>query len=185
MAISNVAIANIALTMLSANRITSLTQDDESARRVNAIYEFERDALLYEHNWNFARKEVELSLLDEESVTGDWSYIYQLPTDCIRVIRMVYDNEFAIFDKKLHSNSDLAKIEYIYRVVDEEKFSAGFVKAFASRLAMELSYGITNSATVANMMKERYVVALNEAKWSDSQEGSGTRVITGSFIENR
>lgn len=185
MSVSNVAIANIALTMLSANRITSLDQDDESARRINAIYEFERDALLYEHNWNFARKQTELSLLDETPTLGDWLYVYQLPSDVIRVIRMELDYPFAIYSRKLYTNSDSAKIEYVSKITDEQIFSSGFIKAFACRLAMEVAYGITQSATVVKLMADRYSAALSEAKWADAQEGIGINPQAGSFLDSR
>lgn len=182
---SSVDIANIALTMLSASRITSLTDNSENARRINAIYDHERDALLAEHNWNFAREQAQLSLLSDTPTLGNWDYIYQLPSDCLRIIRMEYDYNFSRYGNKLYTNATEAKIDYIKRITDDGAFSSLFVKAFACRLALELSYGITESSTQTEAMSRRYKAALDEAKWSDAQEGIGTEIITGSFLDYR
>lgn len=185
MAISAVGIANIALTMLSTSRITSLDEDNENARKVNAIYNSTRDSLLAEHNWNFARAQAELSQLDETPTLSDWSLVFQVPTDVIRIIRIDCDEKFAIYGSKLYTNSSSVKIDYIKRIESESMFSSAFVIAFASRLAMVLSYGITQSSTQTQLMADYYKNALQEAKWADAQEGVGTLPLSGSFIQSR
>lgn len=185
MANTSVSIANMALTALATSRITSLTEDSEGARKVNAIYTQTRDALLEDHNWNFAREEAELSLLDETPVLGDWAYVYQLPSDCIRVIRMEVDSNFSIYGNTIYTNESSCKIEYVKKVTDEGLFSSGFVRAFAARLAMDLAYGITQSSTVAQLAAKNYQDAINQAKWSDAQEGVGVPLQKGSFINSR
>ncbi len=183
--VSDVSIANTALTMLSTSRISDLTDNLENARKVNAIYDMSRNEILSEHNWNFARKQATLSLLSETPPVGNYSYVYQLPSDAIRVIRMKNDTNFAIYGKKLYTNSDTANIEYICEVTDSGQFSAHFAKALASKLAMELAYGITQSSTQTQLMSANYTRVLKEAKWADAQEGVGVPMQTGSFITSR
>lgn len=184
MATSNVSIANRALTLLSADRINSLTSDtSEQARKISAIFDSTRDSLLEEHNWNFARKERTLSLLDETPTMDTYTKVYQLPADCIRVIRLEGEIAFDIYGNKLYTNSDDPRIEYIAKETDPTKFSAGFVRAFSSRLAAELAFGITQSATMAQQMDAVAVRDLKEAKWSDGQEGLGIKIIRGSMVD--
>jgi hypothetical protein len=185
MAVSNISIANRALTLLGAERITAFDEESEQARKINAIFESTRDALLSEHNWNFARKERALSLLSDEPLMDDYTYAYQIPSDCIRVLRWESYFEFAIYGDRLYSNSTTANIEYISKITDPTKFSAGFVKAFAARLAADLAFPITQNATLAKNAEEIAMRDLKEAKWSDAQEGKGTVVINGTFLDER
>ena len=185
MSVSDVSIANRALTLLSAGRILSLSEDSENARKISAIYEDTRNALLEEHNWNFARTEVTLSLLSLFPVLETWANAFQLPSDCIRVIRMQQDIAFAIYSDRLYTNSDTASIEYIIRVTDPTKFSSGFVKALASKIASDLSFGITQNATLAANMYKIAERDLSEAKWSDAQAGLGIQQTAGTFITAR
>ena len=184
MAVSNISICNLALTMLSTQRISSLSENTENARKLSAIYDMTRDALLSLHNWNFARAEKALALVSGETDTG-WSFIYQLPVDCLRVISIVGDYKFRVFSNKLYTNADSPVIEYQRRITDPTLFSAGFVKALASRLAADLAFGITQNATLTQAMEEKAALDLREAKWNDAQEGEGTNIIDGSLLEYR
>lgn len=185
MSISNTSIANRALTLLSANRIVDFNEASEEARKVKAIYDDTRDALLSQHNWNFATAERDLALLSDAPLLDDWAYAYQLPSDCLRVIRMIDDEEFKVEGHKLYSDSDDPRIEYIKKETDPVKFSPGFVKALSSRLAADLCFGITQNATLSTNLDAIAERDLKEAKWSDAQEGKGVSVIQGDFIVAR
>lgn len=186
MAVSNVSICNIALTYLSTSRIESLTEDSESARKCNAIYEDERDSLLYEHNWNFARAEAQLATIDDDPVLSDkWTKIHQLPVDCLRVIRQQDDYDFMVYEDKFYSNVTIPKIEYIKKVTDPTLFSQGFTKALAARLAAILAYGITQNATLSQAAEARAENIVNRAKQDDAQEGVGIYVQGGHLLDSR
>lgn len=183
MATSNTEIQNRALTLLSVDRIQVDNQTSDQARKMNAIFDSTRDALLSEHNWNFAMKERQLSLLSDEPILDAWDYEYQLPADCLRVVNIEGDYQFAIYSNRLYTNTDDARITYVSRETDPNKFSAGFIKALASRLAADLAFGFTQNATLAERAEAKAEKDLKEAKWSDAQEGKGIRVIRGSMVD--
>lgn len=185
MAVDDVSIANRALTLLSADRIGSFTENSESARKVAAIYEDTRDALLDDHNWNFARTERTLSLLSDYPILDTYSAAYQLPSDCIRVIRMQDDEPFDRFSDRLYTNADSASIEYISRITDPTKYSPSFVRAFAAVLAADLCFGITQNATMTATAIKRADDMVKLAKLNDGQEGTGIKIIKGDFITAR
>lgn len=185
MSVSNVSIANLALTFLSTARIASLTEDSENARKMNTIFAMTRDSMLGDHNWNFARGEATLALTEITPATGDWINVFQLPNDCLRVLRTAGDYEFRIYEDKLYTNVSDCVIEYQKKITDPTIFTLMFVRAFAMRLAADLAFGITQNATLAEGMEKKAVQALKEAKWSDAQEGLGTRVRSGSLLESR
>lgn len=182
---SNVSIANTALTYLASSRIIDLSQNDENARRINAIFNPTRESLLSEHNWNFARTQATMGLLDETPTVADYAYVYQIPSDCLRVIRMDGDQDFIVVSDNIYTNASPGVIEYISNETNPARFSPGFVRAFAYRLAADIAYGVTQNATLATAMETKAVTALKEAKWSDSQEGSGIRIIPSSLITVR
>jgi hypothetical protein len=185
MAISNTQICNIALTILSAERILSLTDESENARRCNVVFEMLRDTLLTEHNWNFARKEAVLARLAEDPKVEEFAFIYQLPSDCLRFMRIEDDVKFMIKGRKVYTNADTVNCEYVARVTDPNEFSYGFINALANRIAYTLCFGITQNADMTAVMRKESDRALEEAKFSDGQEGTGTFPIDGTLITAR
>lgn len=182
---SDTSICNLALTILSSSRIEDLLQENENARKCNAVYTFLRNDLLSHHNWNFARKESTLARLDEEPVLNDWSYVYQIPSDCIRVIFHKDNYPFMIFEDKLYSNQDTAYIYYASIITDSAKFPPYFANALAYRIAATLAFGITQNATLAEGIAKAAMVSLKEAIWTDSQEGEGNKRPTQGFMTAR
>jgi len=61
-------IANLSLIALGQQTITALTDENENARRCNAVYETMRDTLMAKHPWNFAIKRATLVNITTPSV---------------------------------------------------------------------------------------------------------------------
>ena len=87
MATSVVQIVNNALIKIGASAILTLTENSEAARAANLIYEQVRDASIRDHVWNFAIRRVELAQ-NSTAPAFEFSYQYNLPSDCLRVLRM-------------------------------------------------------------------------------------------------
>ena len=167
---TNVEIANIAMTLLGEDTIISLTSDlGEKERKVNAIYNTTRDSVLRDYPWNFATTQTTLGLLST-APRYDYDYAYQLPSDFIRMVGIEGNVEFKIVGDKLYTNSDNGNITYIKRETDPAKFDSLFVKAFAAKLAFELSYSLTNSNTLQGTMAAYYKELIIDAKRVDSQD---------------
>jgi hypothetical protein len=169
----SIEICNMALTMLATSRITTLEDANENARKLNIVYQPTKEALLSEHNWNFAIVQDTLSEASGYPVIGIYAYHFSLPYDCIRVIRVEDDEPFVVLNGKVLTNSETCVIEYISNA-DEGDFSPGFSRALAFRLAADLAFGVTQNATLAQGMELKAQQALKEAKWTDAQEGGGS-----------
>lgn len=181
---SQVELANRALTKVGAARILSLTDDLESARTINAVWDSLRDAELRKRNWNFAIQRDSLAAL---ASAPDWgfSYQYQLPADCLRVIQAgEYFPGVSLTDYRGVSESmwkveggriltDLGAplaIRYISRVTDCQTWDALFAEYFACRLAVELCERLTQSNTKKEMLIGEAKMALREASGSGAIE---------------
>ena len=78
---SEIDICNLALSHVGGRPIESFTEGTKEAIECGRFYAFDRDAVLEDHNWNFARKRLDLALTSDE-VSG-WTYSYAWPTDCL------------------------------------------------------------------------------------------------------
>jgi hypothetical protein len=188
--VSVVGLCNGGLRKLGASRITALSDNSKNARLCNDAFEDVRDQVLAAHPWNFATDRVELGLLASTPLYG-FSYQFQLPQDCLRVLQ-TEDNEgdvsqeFKVEGRVLLTNATSCKILYIKRIEDPSQYSPLFVEVFEFRLAAELSYAITQSSTVQQTMFAAYAGALKQARHGNAVEGVHQKVQDdGSWITVR
>lgn len=177
---SQVGICNLALTILGADRITSLSDNNENARRLNAIYDEAVEDVLRAHPWNFAIARQALARL-ATTPAFEYDYEYQLPGDCLRVLitsdgsNLITD--FKIEGRKLLTDETTVYIKYITKVTDPNQFTSQFIYVFSSRLAAELAYAITNNKSTAEQMFQLYLERLNIAKQTDAQESDTSHTV--------
>lgn len=91
MATSVVAICNLALDCIGTrSSIASLGENSPEAKACARQYEPALEAVLQAAHWNFARKQISLSLLKDGTVTPDqgvpvpWCYEYAVPNDMLQ-----------------------------------------------------------------------------------------------------
>lgn len=187
---TKVGIANLALTALGADAISSFTDpDSENARKINRVYASRRRATLRKHFWNFALKEAQLAKVSGVPVLDDFTDIFQLPSDFVRIKKTDLDEEngerYKIKGRRIYCNADTLKIEYIYDCDDPNLYDDEFIEAFAADLAAFLAYAITDNATLATAAKKEASDSLKHAKSTNSQEGTIDKPRSGSWIRGR
>jgi len=169
---SQVEICNLALRSLGAVSIASIDEDSENARKMEAGYNMYLRALLRMHPWSFAKKEVALSQLAETPILEDYTYIYELPPDFVRLNKTSVEPDYShkIKGRRLYSNADAVSIEYVYFCEDSALYDDAFVEAFAAKLAAELAYSITRDKDIEKLRKQEFQIKLNYAKNMNAQE---------------
>lgn len=183
---TQVQIYNIALRSIGAAQLTATTDDVESARILNDIYEHIRDEVLAAHPWNFA-------IIYSASLTIDtaaepefgYDYAYDLPSDCLRVIKMSVDEPFKKVGQHLYTDESEVYIEYISQVSTTTLFSPLFVTTLAARLAAEVAYPLSNSTDLAGAKYNEYLNKLKLARSVDAQEGTFEKDEETSWIDDR
>lgn len=162
---SEVEIANGALTLLGQNRIISLDDDVKEAREVKAIFEINRNALLAGYAWSFSLMRTQLPALSEVDPLAQYSSIFQLPTNCLRVVQVgrffpgidLTDyrgapvDEYMIEGRKIYTNLG-APLNFrgVDTITDTVQFSANFVKSLSAYLAFDLAEPLTGSDSKRN-----------------------------------
>lgn len=197
---SNVEIANSALTKLGAARITTLSDNSKSAREINAVFELRRNHLLRSHNWSFAMERTTLPALTDTPAWG-YSYLYQLPTDCVRVVQVndIWiipgladynsgpDSEpYKITGRRIETDFGAPlKLRYVKRVTDAGTFDDAFVEVLASDLAYQVCEALTQSNTKAEKARADLRQALLEAIRANAIELPPEAIPDDSWVMSR
>jgi hypothetical protein len=189
MANSDVQIVNIALTGIGSARILRLTDDQETARKCNAVYTPIRDEVLASYPWKFALQRAQLAKLSDAPLFG-YANAFQIPSDCLRIVATDLDEDGYKWSREgetLVTDEGTIKIQYIKRITDPTKFSPAFVTALSARLEAELAYPCTSSADLAKQKLEVYFKSkLPMAKSLDAQEGGeGQLLASDAWVDAR
>lgn len=88
---SEVEICNLALAHIRAGSINSLDEASVQAQYCKLFYPVLRDQMLEDSPWQFARGLEPLAVLEE--TLFNWVYVYQYPTDCLHINRLVLNLE--------------------------------------------------------------------------------------------
>ena len=198
---STVDIANYALNSLGANNISSFDENSKPARLINQRYDSVRDSVFRAHPWNCLIRRAELAQETDAPAFG-YTYQYALPTNpyCLRVLEFTngtlsypQDNMksntggpvFIVEGRKLLSDEGVVKIKYVARITDPQEYDANLIDVLAASLAFEISYAITGSNSVKQMMAAEYSDKLKQARSVDGTEGAPQRLEASDFIESR
>ncbi|RJO64162.1 MAG: hypothetical protein C4540_04590 [Candidatus Omnitrophota bacterium] len=173
---SDIAICNLALAHIGVSPIVSLTDELESARALNRIYEISRDAVLRAKAWRFASVKAPLAELADQTCSG-WGYVYGYPVKCLCIRKIFVDTgnknpppiEYetlllpSINRKVIACDYEDAYAEYTYQVVDATLFDVSFVMAFSFLLAAQIAKPLTGDDTIAKTMLQIYGSMVSDA----------------------
>ncbi len=186
---------NVALYSIGDERIASLDDDSDRARKVKAMALALLDARLEEADWNFARRRATLA---GQGTTPLFEYNFQfiLPTDpyCLHVRKtsLSRNSSYSIEQNELGQRVLLAQestcsIVYTARIANPALWSPLFREWYEAYLAHALCYGITSKADLAKLLWDKATAIGKKAKARDGQEGRRTTeaILTGSLTDVR
>lgn len=188
MALSPVALCSRALMKIGAQPIQSFYDDTAEAEFALALYQPTRDALLSAYPWRFACVQTTLPQLEIPPL-ADFSYAFQLPNDCLRVLSVGDQGSsrglvYRRIGTTLHSDASHMILNYIARV-EESVTPPYFEQALMVRLAAEFCLPLTENSSRADML---YRLAQNEfdaAKRIDAQQDTPRAIEDFSLINAR
>lgn len=172
---SKVEIANRALQLLGAKRITSLTEDSRNARAINAAFEPVKLAELRKHQWSFAIKRAQIA---EDTTTPLFTKAasYTLPADFIALANKDPEDNFNTDDWQIEGRSIVTnddgplEIRYVADVTDVNQMDPLFREVLASKLAEQLCEEITQSNTKIQTAMQVYEQNITAAKKANAIE---------------
>ncbi len=182
MVITKVNIASNAFVMLGGEVISSFVDGDVQSLIAAALYDVTLYAMLTETKWNFATKYFDL-VQETIAPKGPYKYKYQLPSDCIYVIKCT-SNQYEIQNYDLLTNDKEPQIEYIYQI-DEINLPPYFVKALQYNLAAQFAIPLTGSVEKASYFVQMYENELKKARNADSSQRITEPIHSAPYIEAR
>jgi hypothetical protein len=117
----------------------------------------------------------------------DFGYAYSvpLPTDLLRLLNAYdLDKEYRVEGSNLISDSASPDILYIYDM-SETLFDPTMAEALAFSLALDISYAITQSQGITDMLAKQHAQSLSLAKTQDAQEDGRYYLEANLFDESR
>lgn len=188
MALSPVALCSRALMKIGAKPIQSFYDDTAEAEFAIALYMPTRDALLSAYPWRFAVTQTTLARLSDAPI-ADYSYAYQLPNDCLRVLSVGERGSskgvsFRRVGNALHADAQILTLDYIFRP-DDETAPPYFEQALMARLAAEFCLPLTENSSRADMLHRLANIEFETAKRIDAQQDTPRALDDFSLIDAR
>jgi len=169
---TRVSICSNALLLLGAKTINSLDEGTDRASLASNLYDSVRDSLLRSHPWNCAVKRVILAP-DTETPAFDYTAQFTLPGDWLKTISVGpdgYEVDYKHESDKVLANGTSLALRYISRNDNEATWDSMLVHAMELKMAAEMAYPITGSASMADLMNGKLLQHLKAARAVDGQD---------------
>ena len=187
MATTKTSIISTAITQLGHAPIQTLDEPDDMTVAAEQAYDLLLPAVLAENNWRFAVQIQQLSLTVDTPVVDDWQYIYNLPADFLKTIR-VYPN---VYDWKIYENLKLYTnvaaplyMEYVYQP-DPSRLPPSFVRYFCFEIADYIALSNAQRPEYASIIMRKKTIAQANAAAVDAQNNPQTSQVNIPVIDKR
>lgn len=182
MASSVTKIYNRALGFIGQKPVLAPSEDSKAARACNEVWDAVRDEVLRVFPWRCVTKRASLAML-VAIPAFEFDHYFQLPTDYLRMVCMEdADTIYEVEGDKLLCNDTEAKIKYIYRETDANKYDSVLCTVLAVRLAAEIANYVAGSQALGDSMMQKYLAFTSLGASIDSTEASGKRLISEDWI---
>lgn len=190
-------VCNFALTVLGEQPITSIEDESDRARTLEALYYIARDSALEEAEWTFATRRF-LPALSSTAPEWGWENAFPIPSDIVRVTQV--DKNWTTTNNYMYDvNQDRNPVDHVVeyvngvgrailcneeevfckgirRIEDEGIYSPLFVEAFGCKLAYLAADAITASNTKTQIALTLYTDAIRKAKSRDGMQNTTRRM---------
>lgn len=173
-------IANTALDLVGQGNIVSLDDPTPAAKKCKQhIYAAIRETLEI-GKWKCAKKAASLGQLTGMPITG-WTYAYQLPGDCLRIVEFndidpcnVVHKLYDINGRQILTNETSVTILYVCDLTatgnDIGAAGAKLAQLFCIALAQKMAWSFQQSVTLKQSLEQEYAVRLRKAMAQDAQD---------------
>lgn len=201
---TKIQIANDALVSIGHRQINSFSDENDTVRKINAVWDIMVDSTLEACNWNFARNWIALKKIENiDSVDnpfyGSWLFAYQVPNECAKVrivfaqghryipasdlpkfTELQYNGQMAIL-----TDCDTAFAEYTMRIHDESQFTGTFCTLLSAALAAKIAMPVSMNPEIAKSAQQAYMFWLGEARRENYERDNDKETPNGGYVDGR
>lgn len=177
---SQVDVANLALSILGKPSIASLADNTNAARVIAIEYPLIRRGLLEGPGiWRFSVARASLPSLTQVPVSGPFTTMYEMPSDCIRPLQVgdMYagldlsdyrqgptDADYSVEGRNILCDyGSPLSLQYVSDVTDTTLMNPNFIIAFAGELAWTCCERLTGSDAKQAAAKDRKDTGIRKA----------------------
>jgi len=147
-------IVNQALVRIGAEPIASFNDQDAQALAVSELYTTVSRRMLASHPWYFALKGALLGRVSlptgEHKLFNKFEYLYQLPTDNVRVLGLESYDRFRLAGQRLYTNDKTPALVYVADV-SPSGWAPYFEDLVVHELAAALAIAVTDTTSRADL----------------------------------
>lgn len=174
---SKVQICNLALIRVGASRITSLSDNTETAKLCNTLYDDTAEEVMSRGEWTSVITRATLNQTTNTPAYG-FAFEFQLPTNP-RQLKILDINEittgdvaFRIEGDKLLSDESTMKIRYMGFLDDTGSYDTYLKRSITLKLSSLLALPLTGSVQLANNLNIEYERSITSGLAMNGQQGS-------------
>jgi len=186
MPFTKVQIISRAFNLIGKGSISNIGTDQLSAAASDA-FDLLLEADLSGGMWRFAADIIQLNQLVQVPIDSRFRYIYQLPSDYLKLIRLYPQTwDFEIYkDGKIYTNvNNNLFLEYI-RMVDVTALPPYFVKYITHELASWLAASNAQQPALTQYLDQKTDIYRSQAMAFDAQNRPQTPMVSAPVISNR
>lgn len=168
---TSISICSAALMLLGDTPIASFTESSKRATLCANVYPLARLEVLRSHPWACCVKRVVLSPL-ADAPSFEWGFQFTVPSDMLRIMQVGYDGqpeEYRLENRRLLARSNVMRLVYAADV-DEGAWDSLLVEVMTKRMAKDLAYPVTKSASLAELKAKEFEMAFKRAKAVNGQD---------------
>jgi hypothetical protein len=144
--LTDVQIINLGLSKIGSSRISRIDPPQSSLERFCSDgYPHWKRTEISKRRWTFATEYRYALALTDTLLDDERPYVYQLPTDCVRIIRESR-SEWVQRKRSIYSGQEGLRVNYLANVPETE-FDPLFAECLACRVAQECVEYVTQSNT--------------------------------------
>lgn len=182
-----ITVCSAALLQLGKAPISAFTDPTDTARLCANLYPIERDALLRENDWNFAKKRVILAPTVDVPAFG-FPAQFALPGDFLRLISvgdwkvgMPACGSFKVEGRNILASGAALPLVYVFRNEIESTWDSRVVELMTARMLWKLAYPVTQSTSLRDTLRDEYNAMARIARSIDAQENPSDELGTDQF----
>lgn len=185
MASSQLAIVNLALELLGDTPLSSLTANRLAAEVATRTYDTALDTALQRGYWRWATTKEALSLLVTAPL-NEWTYAYQIPATCRRLVRVYPDSSYEIYGDQVYSNTSDLAADFVARTATTEGIMPAYFAWYAAHeLAVFMAPPLTGSREIQRDAETKRMAALPQALAIDAQQRPNQQFRHSPFVDAR
>lgn len=184
---TSISICSAALLQLGKAPISSFSDPTDAARLCANLYPQERDTLLRENDWNFAKKRVVLAPTVDVPAFG-FTAQFALPGDFLRLVSvgdwyvgMPDCGKFKIEGRNILASGSSLPLVYVFRNESEATWDSRVVELMTARMLWKLAYPVTQSTSLRDTLRDEYNAMARAARAIDAQENPSPELGEGQF----